>query len=455
MTGRNGSTKRSASGTPSKSAETPAERKAREAEERKKRLAAQMPNFSLKGFKAGAVESNGGGDQESEGGAVKSQPAGLDKDAASFFAGFTVDKADEPAGGVAEALVPPQPNSSPVSSGGEAAEASTTEPASAEPLPQSSAAEVDHDTPDSRRHAVSPAEPAPAEDVVRTQPYMGEESGTERGKIHSPSGASLNEVTPGVAASSGWEGRASTPSTGTSTEMARHSATSGGGYVIATAQQGSPAPRRLRRPRVARFDPSQQQTSREDALRELQEAAPRYSSLLVAYRVGQLSTVPSVNRNIHLYGAAFEQLANQGTRDKALFMTLTGQRHRLTPAHYVDAVLEAALGSLDPTCVDEDLIEDEKDHVERLAEMAYKYRGYILNNQYLANLEKQRFSCTLRKDVDAKVSRMMDLLGAMPAIKIQPFEIISAVVADYLNGLPNELPHVEEFFARTTETTYQ
>ncbi|MFE9250712.1 hypothetical protein [Streptomyces sp. NPDC007088] len=162
-----------------------------------------------------------------------------------------------------------------------------------------------------------------------------------------------------------------------------------------------------------------------------------------------------MNRNIHLYGAAFEQLANQGTSDKALFMALTGQRHKLTPAHYVDAVLEAALGPLDPTCVDEDLIEDEKDHVEQLADMAYKYRGYILSNQYLADMEKQRFSCTLRKDVNAKVSRMMDLLSSMPAIKIQPFEIISAVVADYLNGLPAERPHVEAFFARTIETTYQ
>lgn len=106
-------------------------------------------------------------------------------------------------------------------------------------------------------------------------------------------------------------------------------------------------------------------------------------------------------------------------------------------------------------CVDEELIEDEKDHVEQLAEMGFAYRAYILNNEYLAAMDKQRFTCTLRKDVNAKVSRMMDLLSSMPTIKIQPFEIISAVVADYLNRLPAERPHVEAFFKRSTVTTYQ
>ncbi|RNG26571.1 hypothetical protein EEJ42_14615 [Streptomyces botrytidirepellens] len=87
--------------------------------------------------------------------------------------------------------------------------------------------------------------------------------------------------------------------------------------------------------------------------------------------------------------------------------------------------------------------------------MAFAYRNYILNNEYLAGMEKQRFTCTLRRDVNAKVSRMMDLLSSMPTIKIQPFEIISAVVADYLNGLPDERPHVEAFFKKSTVTTYQ
>jgi hypothetical protein len=239
-------------------------------------------------------------------------------------------------------------------------------------------------------------------------------------------------------------------------EVVHHEASRQAGYAVAAHQHGTAtSPRRQRRQRVERFDPNRRPSSREEALRELQASAPGYSSLLVAYRMAQLSTVPHQNRNVHLYGAAFEQLANQGTGDKALLTQLTGQRHKLTPAHYVDSAIAGALSPLNPLEVDEDLIEDEKDHVEQLAEMGFAYRAYILNNEYLAAMDKQRFTCMLRADVSAKVSRMMDLLGSMPTVKIQPFEIISAVVAEYLNSLPTERPHLEAFFKRSTVTTYQ
>ncbi|MCW8101701.1 atrophin-1 family protein [Streptomyces tauricus] len=439
-----------------KSSETAAERKTRLASERREKLAAQMPKFSLAGFKSEAASPETAVVEPSEAGKKDTAPQVTEpaESPADIFAGFTADDEDASSAEdvTTEPVVPAQqdihsaPHTQPVG-------AATTSVPSAGPAPQE-ATGLTEASPSSRspRTEVS-AEAAPA------APEQQSNRITQGQEVNS---ATVHSAVPGSPreeqqpfASPLRQSATSSPAPAQSTEVAHRSDGREGGYSISVSQQGGPMSRRQRRPRVERFDPSQRQTSREEALRELQASAPRYSALLVAYRVGQLSTVPHENRNVHLYGAAFEQLANQGTSDKALFMQLTGQRHKLTPAHYVDAVLETALRPLDPMCVDEELIEDEKDHVEKLADMAFAYRSYILNNEYLAGMQKQRFTCTLRRDVNTKVSRMMDLLSSMPTIKIQPFEIISAVVADYLNGLPDERSHVESFFAKSTVTTYQ
>ncbi|WP_327411332.1 hypothetical protein OG458_42105 (plasmid) [Streptomyces sp. NBC_01281] len=448
-----GGAKKTASPRSPKSAETTAEKRERLAAERRAKLAAQMPKFSLAGFKGAPAEESAPEAPQEVPSNLEAPKAELDGGASDFFAGFTVE---------------PEAVSSPK-------EAPATELAAS--LQQAEPNVVDADGLDARLESATgsapssqvaehPAEASQTDEALRA----GRRTETVSGVPEQQS----NRTIPGEASVAASRSEIEDPSVGrertsspTHTETLRQPAQSLGsevahrsdvsrsGYSVSVASQAGPGLRRPRRPRVERFDPNQRQTSREEAFRELQASAPRYSALLVAYRVGQLSTVPHENRNVHLYGAAFEQLANQGTSDKALFSRLTGQRHKLTPAHYVDAVLDAALAPLDPMCVDEDLIEEEKDHVEELAGMAFAYRSYILNNEYLAGMAKQRFTCPLRREVNAKVSRMMDLLSSMPTIKIQPFEIISAVVADYLNGLPDERPHVESFFEKSTVTTYQ
>ncbi|MFB6985586.1 hypothetical protein [Streptomyces sp. NPDC056304] len=452
----NRASKKTASVKPSKPPETVAERKARLAEERREKLAAQMPKFSLAGFKGSSSEAAASEPLADSKDNAEAQVTDLAESASSIFAGFTGDDGatslvDE---AVADPVVPSQQGGH-TATHAEHAGAATNSAASAGLIPQDSTGRVE-----TSFFVDAPSDEVPAEAASAAseeQPNRTLNHGREAasGTAHSPAHGSLPEEHQQAPSPAMRQSAFSSPAPAQSIEVAHRPEGRRGGYSISVAQQGGLVPRRQRRPRVERFDPNQRQSSREEALRELQASAPRYSALLVAYRVGQLSTVPHENRNVHLYGAAFEQLANQGTSDKALFMQLTGQRHKLTPAHYVDAVLEAALGPLDPMCVDEELIEDEKDHVEKLADMAYAYRSYILNNEYLAGMEKQRFTCTLRKDINAKVSRMMDLLSSMPTIKIQPFEIISAVVADYLNGLPDERSHVESFFEKSTVTTYQ
>jgi hypothetical protein len=444
-----------ASASKRKPEETPAERKARLAEERRAKLAAQTSKFSLAGFKGGASDTasseapQGGGEQ------AETQTTEPVEGSSSIFAGFM---GDDVARSLAEqahaAPVVPSQQDGYVVPRTEAGDA-TNSVASTDVVSADSTGRAEFTAAVDTPSVEAPAEEASAATHEQLNHTPGWSQEMASGTGHSPARDSRrdghHEEPPPATQQSAFGG----PTLTQSTEVAHRSESRRAGYSISVAQQGGLAPRRQRRPRVERFDPSQRQASREEALRELQASAPRYSALLVAYRVGQLSTVPHENRNVHLYGAAFEQLANQGTSDKALFMQLTGQRHKLTPAHYVDAILEAALKPLDPMCVDEELIEVEKDHVEQLANMAFAYRSYILNNEYLAGMDKQRFTCTLRRDVNAKVSRMMDLLSSMPTIKIQPFEIISAVVADYLNGLPEERPHVEAFFQRSTVTTYE
>lgn len=427
--------------------ETAAEKKVRQAEERRARLAAQAPRFSLSGFREGASPNPAGDDEENAPsgpqtedkerlGAQKAEPVNA---ISSIFAGFTgedgatTDPVEE---APSDPVVPPQQVGHTVAK----PEGEGTVNHFAVPTRLS---------PDAMGGTEVPAEVVPGNSPTR---LLGQDGLSGRG--HSDTAGSQGGGQRHV--QSHVVGQAtSSPPPARSNEVAHRTASGRGGYSISSvAKQNDQAPRRERRQRVERFDPSQRQASREEALRELQSSAPRYSALLIAYRVGQLSTVTHKSRNVHLYGAAFEQLADQGTSDKALLLQLTGQRHKLTPAHYVDAVLEAALEPLDPMCVEEELIEDEKDYVEKLADVAFAYRSYILNNRHLAEMGKQRFTCPLRPDVDAKVSRMMDLLNSMPTIKIQPYEIISAVVADYLNGLPDERPHVESFFAKSTETTY-
>ncbi|WEH37833.1 hypothetical protein PZB75_31000 (plasmid) [Streptomyces sp. AM 4-1-1] len=218
---------------------------------------------------------------------------------------------------------------------------------------------------------------------------------------------------------------------------------------------GLPARRPGRRRPAEPFNPDEPRQRNEQAMLELSQQAPGYASLLTVYSASQLNAVPFENRNINLYGLAADQVGTQRTADMALLKMLTFQRPKLTPAHYVDAALEPVLKPLDPDGIDMEAMEDERDYVWQLAQKGLAYRKYILSDPESANMDNYRPVCSLRKDVNARLTRMMDLMDSIQGIQAKPFEIVSACLAEYIASLPAERTHLSEFFQKHLVTTIQ
>ncbi|GGR80737.1 hypothetical protein GCM10010269_19850 [Streptomyces humidus] len=218
---------------------------------------------------------------------------------------------------------------------------------------------------------------------------------------------------------------------------------------------GLPARRPGRRRPAEPFNPDEPRQRNEQVMLELSQQAPGYASLLTVYSASQLNAVPFENRNINLYGLTADQVGTQRTADMALLKMLTLQRPKLTPAHYVDAALEPVLRPLDPDGIDMDAMEDERDYVWQLAQKGLAYRRYILSDPESANMDNYRPVCSLRKDVNARLTRMMDLMDSIQGIQAKPFEIVSACLAEYVASLPGERTHLSEFFQKHLVTTIQ
>ncbi|MBN0045639.1 hypothetical protein JS756_16295 [Streptomyces actuosus] len=188
---------------------------------------------------------------------------------------------------------------------------------------------------------------------------------------------------------------------------------------------------------------------------DLAENSPSYANLLTVYSASQLQALPFESRNINLYGLTADQAGTQITADKALLKTLTLQRPKLTIAHYIDAAMEPVLRPLDPSGIDMDDMEAERDYVWELAQKGLAYRRYILSDQESASMKNYRPVCSLRADVNARLTRMMDLMDSIQDIQAKPFEIVSACVAEFLGRLPGERSHLASFFQRHLVTTIQ
>lgn len=216
---------------------------------------------------------------------------------------------------------------------------------------------------------------------------------------------------------------------------------------------GMPARRPGRRRATEPFNADQPRQRNQEAMLQLAQNAPGYASLLTVYSASQLNALSFENRNINLYGLTADQAGTQLAADKALIKTLTLQRPKLTIANYVDAALEPVLRPLDPTGIDLDAMEDERDYVHELAQKGLAYRRYILSDQESANMANYRPVCSLRADVNARLTRMMDLMESIQGIQAKPFEIVSACLAEYLASLPTERTHLVSFFEKHTVTT--
>ncbi|WP_327391482.1 hypothetical protein OG728_39100 (plasmid) [Streptomyces microflavus] len=212
---------------------------------------------------------------------------------------------------------------------------------------------------------------------------------------------------------------------------------------------------RPRRSSSKAFTADQRQENRERSMRELFEKAPRYASLLSTYTVVKKTDPRS--RNIQLYGLTFERAATQIAIDTAVISRITPRMPtpRLITAHYVDTALQGSLSELNPEETDAERIEDEKDVVFKLAERAIAYRDYITDDEYASQLKHTRTICPLTLLGDALLTRLMALLRTMPALKVQPFEIVSVAVSDLLDGMAKEQDAFEGFLARSVQTTTQ
>ncbi|KOU80338.1 hypothetical protein ADK61_09130 [Streptomyces sp. XY66] len=188
---------------------------------------------------------------------------------------------------------------------------------------------------------------------------------------------------------------------------------------------------------------------------ELAENSPGYANLLTVYSASQLQSVPFESRNINLYGLTADQAGTQITADKALLKTLTLQRPKLTIAHYIDAAMEPVLRPLDPSGIDMDDMEAERDYVWELAQKGLAYRRYILSDQESQSMKNYRPVCSLRTEVNARLTRMMDLMDSIQDVPAKPYEIVSACVAEFLGRLPGERSHLASFFQRHLVTTIQ
>ena len=222
------------------------------------------------------------------------------------------------------------------------------------------------------------------------------------------------------------------------------------------APPASTVPTRRPRRSVGRpFSASQSQTRREDRLGELVEKVPCYAALLQSFAMAQSGSATYHNRNIQLYGLTAQELADRITVDKAVMTAMDLPTPRFTAAHYIDAVLAQALHSLNPKGRSVEEMEKERDVVWALASQGLAYRNYISDDPAIASMSKPRSQNPLRTDVNQRYSRMMDILRTMPEVKTQPFEIVSACVANYVQGLQAEQPAFEELWNRNLETRFE
>ncbi|MGA5819987.1 hypothetical protein ACPC54_19245 [Kitasatospora sp. NPDC094028] len=229
-------------------------------------------------------------------------------------------------------------------------------------------------------------------------------------------------------------------------------------YAPAVRTSGSvsvaaPARRPGRRRPIESFDAERPRQRNQEAGQELAMRAPRYAALLGVYSGGQLATLQFESRNVNLYGLLADQVGAQVVADKALLKKLTNQRPRLTPAHYVDAALEPVLRPLDPEGTDLDNLEAEREYVWDLAQRGNAYRKYIKSDQDSDSLPHYRAKIPLRADVNARFSRLIDVMDSMQGVPAKPYEIVSAVLAEYLIGLTGEVPALTEVFGKYTEVT--
>jgi hypothetical protein len=222
-----------------------------------------------------------------------------------------------------------------------------------------------------------------------------------------------------------------------------------------TAPPSSVVPaRRPRRTPSRPFTPNQSQQRRDDRMRELVEKAPRYAALLQSYAVAQSGKEAYKSRNIQLYGLTAQELADRIAVDKAVMTAANLPTPRFTNAHYIDAVLDEALRALNPQGK-KDSLETERDIVWELAQDGLAYRDYVTSDPQIEAMNKPRSQCPLRVAVNQRYDRMMTILRTMPELKAQPFEIVSACVAKYLNGLEAEQSAFEDFWDRNLISSYE
>ncbi|MFE7130784.1 hypothetical protein ACFVIM_07995 [Streptomyces sp. NPDC057638] len=222
-----------------------------------------------------------------------------------------------------------------------------------------------------------------------------------------------------------------------------------GGSTGASLQVRRPGRRRVREP----FNPEVQPSGPTAAMLEMAERAPGYAALLTVYSAAQTKMEPFGDRNIHLYGLTADDAGLQVVSDKALLKTISGHEPKLTLAHYVDAALEPALAPLNPSGTDRQEMEDERDYVWQLAQGALKYRRYVLSDPQTAALPKYRAKSLLRTPVNERFTRMLNLIDSLAGINAKPFEIVSAIVAGYLEKLPTEQDGMKKVFEKHLMTS--
>ncbi|MFH9818384.1 hypothetical protein [Streptomyces sp. NPDC017230] len=336
----------------------------------------------------------------------------------------------------AKAVVPPQQGEEPERS-----------PVAGEPDPSPTASRV-------------PVSPTPGSAAFHGEPGLSAADSAEDGReaLHGsgkPSGGSVGEPSSLESASVRPAAEVQEAPAERTAELARVDRHAAPALRTSASLSGLPARRPGRRRPAEPFNPDEPRQRNEQAMLELSQQAPGYASLLTVYSASQLNAVPFENRNINLYGLTADQVGTQRTADMALLKMLTFQRPKLTPAHYVDAALEPVLKPLDPDGIDMEAMEDERDYVWQLAQKGLAYRRYILSDPESANMDNYRPVCSLRKDVNARLTRMMDLMDSIQGIQAKPFEIVSACLAEYVASLPGERTHLSEFFQKHLVTTIQ
>ncbi|MBT1189124.1 hypothetical protein HET69_35360 [Streptomyces sp. CJ_13] len=335
----------------------------------------------------------------------------------------------------ARAVVPPQQ--------GEEAERSSVEDG-----PESSSA---------ASSATTPSAPAPGPSALQGEPDhpVSDSAEAERAAVHGAGAGSVSEpLSLGGAPSRPAADLQEAPAERL-TELARVDRHAAPALRASASLSGLPARRPGRRRPAEPFNPDEPRQRNDQVMLELAQQAPGYSSLLTVYSASKLNADTFENRNINLYGLTADQVGTQRTADMALLKMLTLQRPKLTPAHYVDAALEPVLRPLDPDGIDMDAMEDERDYVWQLAQKGLAYRRYVLRDPESANMDNYRPVCSLRKDVNARLTRMMDLMDSIQGIQAKPFEIVSACLAEYVAGLPGERTHLSTFFQKHLVTTIQ